>query len=377
MAELGAKILSRIRCNGRALGMGAAGLFTAVVLVAAVVPVFLVLLAACAQPATESADAARNPVEARASVDRAVATTGDQITYRVEIDSERGYTVEVPEPGAAIAGFRILDLGRDGPREDRGRIAESRWYRLRADFVGSYVLPPVAVTYRSPDGQEGSLATSEIFVEVQSVLPTDGTATDIRDVKPLREPARRVPWIVGVALAVLVAAVAAIWWWRRRRRTLAAVPMPAPHEIAFRELDRLRRTDFSNLAELRAYYFQISEVLRAYVEGRYGVNATDLATEEILGRRDWLERLDPADVERLQRFLLATDRVKFAARVPELREIEDTYEGALSFIESTRPRPAAEGAIEGTASGPPALGASDPTWSSPPALDGVAGAVDA
>ena len=49
------------------------------------------------------------PVEVRATVDKAVATTGDRITYTVAVQHQPGIEVEIPEIGAEIAGLRIID----------------------------------------------------------------------------------------------------------------------------------------------------------------------------------------------------------------------------------------------------------------------------
>lgn len=304
------------------------------------------LLAACAapEPAPEATLAEpRPPVVATTAVDRAVATTGDVITYTVTVDHDAGLELEIPEPGAEIAGFRIFDLGRDEPEERRGRRIVSRWYKLRADLVGSYVLPPVTVGYRPAggDGEWRTVETSAIFVEVESVLPAEGGAEDIRGLKPLRPPERagRWPWIVA-GLAALALAAAALWWWRRRPRPLPA-PIPA-HELAFRELDELRATDFSDPAAVRRFHFRISAVVRAYVEGRWGLNATDLTREEIVAALAGLPELPAAEAGRLRDFLAATDRVKYAEHRPAEAEIRDTWELALGFVEATRPRPVAE-----------------------------------
>lgn len=307
-------------------------------------------LALACGAADDRADVAappKPPAELRAAVDRTTATTGDLITYEVEVEREPDVSVELADPGTGITGFRIVDLGQDPPETlASGRIVERRWFRLRADLVGSYVLPALSATYGGAAGDAGDLATPEIPVEVESVLPADGTeVTDIRDIKPLRraEPGR--PWLLwlGIALAVLALAAAAWWWRRRRERGDAAPETPAvpPYELAIQELERLRRTDFSNLRELRRYYFAVSAVLRAYIEGRFGLNATDLTTEEILNRlgepAPIAIRLDPVQARRLERFLLATDQVKFAAHLPGPEEIDRTYEQALGFVRATRP----------------------------------------
>ncbi len=284
------------------------------------------------------------PAELRAAVDRATATTGDLITYEVEVERNPDVNVELADPGVDIAGFRIVDLGQDSPETlASGRILERRWFQLRADLVGAYVLPALSATYSGPAGDGGDLETPEIPVEVESVLPADGTeVTDIRDIKPLLRVETGRLWLLWLGLAAAVLALAtAAWWWRRRRGSggdAPKVPWIPPYDLAIQELERLRRTDFSNLRELRRYYFTVSAVVRAYVEGRFGLNATDLTTEEILSRLA-LIRLDPVQARRLERFLVATDQVKFAAHLPLPEEIDRTYEQALGFVRATgRPK---------------------------------------
>ncbi|MYJ25772.1 MAG: protein BatD [Holophagales bacterium] len=302
-----------------------------------------VTLVACAsgEPAGEAE--AKPLAELRASVDRTVATTGDLITYTVEVERDPEVEVELDEPGADIAGFRIVDLGR-APVETlaSGRLLERRWYELRADLVGSYVLPALTATYSEPLGPGGGLEAAEIAVEVESVLPDDRSeVTDIRDIKPLRRIDTAASWLLwtGLALAAAALGLAAWWWWRRRRPDGSAPEAPTipPYDLAIRELERLRRTDFSDLRELRGYYFAVSSVVRVYVEGRFALNATDLTTEEIRRRLGGLVRLEPSQARRLERFLVATDQVKFAAHLPVPEEIERTYEQALGFVTATRP----------------------------------------
>ncbi len=332
--------------------------------------ILLPLLCACGQPVAEveAPGEQRQPVETRSRVDRAVATTGDVITYTVTVDYDSAYDVELPETGADIAGFRIIDVGSEEPREQDGRRIEERWYKLRADLVGSYVLPPVEVVYRpaapvvqddvaqddvtqddvtqddvtqddATEVEAQSVRTSEIFIEVQSVLPEDGEATGIRGLKPLRQVETPTPWWLWAAAgagSVLLVLAGALLWRRLHRPTLVP-PRPA-HEIAYEALARLRQTDFEDVEAMRLFHFEISEVIRGYVEGRFTLNATDLTTEEIAAVLDQIRGLGAEDNRCLRLFLAATDRVKFAAYEPSEDEITGTYEGALSFVEATHER---------------------------------------
>lgn len=300
------------------------------------------LVLAC-QDESASPEAPQIPkekVEARATVDRAVATTGDLLTYSVIVDHQDGIELEMPEIASEIAGFRIVDLGRDEPETRDDRVIQRQWYELRADLVGSYVLPPIEIRWRpanQPEGEFQAIATSELFIEVASVLKDGEEATDIRELKGLRPKAQPKiwPWALG-GVGLLAVVIAALLYWRRRRARRYVPPRPA-HEIAFEALDLLRTTDFEDKEAVRLYYFSLSEVVRTYVEGRWGLNATDLTTEEIFGALEQGAPMLESHQEKLRRFLLDTDRVKFAAHEASADEIRGAYEDALSFVESTRP----------------------------------------
>ncbi len=312
----------------------------------------VLLVAACAeQAAAPKSEEPRLPVEASASVDRAVATTGDVLTFRVSVDHDPAYEVRIPEAGASIEGFRIVDVTREEPVERGGRVVRELLYRLRADLVGSYILPSISVRFRradAPEGEiDGAVETSEIFVEVESVLPADGSAEDIRGLKPLRpiESGRRL-LTAAIALGALLLGALAVWYLRRGRGEDASAPPEPAHEVAFRALDALRGTDFTDPVAVRRFYFRISETVRTYVEGRFGLNATDLTTEEILVGLPAVTELSEVDRGALVEFLRHTDQVKFAEHRPTEAEIERTYEGALAFVEATRPGPEPAAAVE-------------------------------
>ena len=284
--------------------------------------------------------APEEPVEVSASVDRAVATTGDVITYTLAVERDKEVEIEMPPMGSEIAGFRIIDLGEETTSEGPDRVQDQWWYELRADLVGSYVLPSAEVRWRpSPEGEWTTVETSQIFVEVASVLPEGAEMPeDIRDIKPLRPEPTALPilWIallVVGALGLAVLGIGGILWWVLRKKPVA--PPTPPHEVAYAALNALRDVDTTDLEAVRQWYFDLSEVLRAYVEGRFGLNATDLTTEEILTRMTELKRLSDDNQQRLEGFLVDTDQVKYAAQPPSESDVEQCYERALSFVEST------------------------------------------
>ena len=308
------------------------------------VAALLVCLSSCAkEQATTTATDNRPSVEAGASVDKAIATTGDVITYRVTVNHKPSVTLELPEVGSEIAGLRIIDFGREKSPETDSRVEVTAWYQLRGDLVGSYILPSITIAFQEGTGddlQKGTIETSEIFLEIKSVLPKDGSAADIRGLKKLRRVESPIPWpLYGAIGAVLLVLLIVFIWHRRKNRPVVVVPPAPAHEIAFEALNHLRQTDFNDQDAVRKYYFSLSAVVRAYVENRFGMNATDLTTEELV---PFIQHELPVDAplkNQLRSFLESTDAIKYAGGAAQESEIERAYEQALSFVEATVPKP--------------------------------------
>ena len=168
------------------------------------------------------------------------------------------------------------------------------------------------------------------------------TPLALRDIKPLAPVPLGTPWYVWAAVVLGTAALLAVawWWWWRRRRRAASLP-PAPPEpadvVALRALSLAYAAERSGAALRRSYYFKLSEIVRAYLEARFGVNATDLTTEEIAR----MPRLSPemaiSERERLLTLLGAADAVKFAKRDPSDEDCARDYEQARALVLATRP----------------------------------------
>jgi hypothetical protein len=170
------------------------------------------------------------PVEVKAEVDKATATTGDLIRYTLSATSDPSVRVELPEAGSEIAGLRILDMGQKGPREKEGRLYAEKWYQLKADLIGSYIIPGAVFFSYDDRGERKEYKTAQIFIEVTSVIEDKAAATDIKEIKPLETIARDYTAIAlyslgGAALLALI--IGGIFWYRRKCKKTAASPPPA------------------------------------------------------------------------------------------------------------------------------------------------------
>jgi len=69
------------------------------------------------------------------------------------------------------------------------------------------------------------------------------------------------------------------------------------------------------------------------------MNATDLTTEELVPQIRSGLPISSELKAKLENFLTRCDGIKFAGTLASEQDIESVYETALSFVESTMPKP--------------------------------------
>lgn len=149
-----------------------------------------------------------------------------------------------------------------------------------------------------------------ILAAIQPAPPPPDPLADLRGIAPPVD----VPlppwvwWAIGigsvVALALLVWLV--VWLVKRKPKT----PPPTPRQIALRALDELR----AHVRDTDPYAFSIrvSDVLRTYVSGHFGIQATTQTSPEFLAGIADSPRFSGEDRRLLAAFLERCDMLKFA-----------------------------------------------------------------
>ena len=111
-------------------------------------------------------------------------------------------------------------------------------------------------------------------------------------------------------------------------------PRPA-HVIAFERLDKLQADDLPGNGDVKGYYTRLSEIVRFYLELRYGFTALEMTSDEI---REQVEQFSLTGKARvgIHDFLSESDLVKFAGFSPEQSAIDTIMRLARGRIELTR-----------------------------------------
>jgi len=90
--------------------------------------------------------------------------------------------------------------------------------------------------------------------------------------------------------------------------------------------------------KIKFYYQRISDILRRYIESRFGINAPEQTTEEFLEGLDTQHNFPDNYNILLKNFLIYCDLVKFAEHQPANEDIANTLESCKKFISETEPK---------------------------------------
>ena len=322
---------------------------------------FVVLLASCTQPDDDDAsrqagvsgeespaggqplvvETRKGPVTATLTLTPAEPRLGDHLVLSLEVLAKTGVTVEMPAFGEALGRFAIIDFSPRQEATEEG-VRLSQRYTLQAPASGRQRIPGLRVEFldqRDPDVEPKvrELLTDELAFVVASVLPEGQPLDELRPVRSALEElqgpwlARNWPWI---ALAMVAAAglIGAIAWWLRRAEERARL---TAFDRAMARLDRLQRRGLPLAGAADAWYVELSDIVRRYIEERFALRAPELTTEEFLAEAGRSRELTAAHRELLSAFLARSDRVKFARYSPGQDESQNALGEAKRFLAET------------------------------------------
>ncbi|HUQ05156.1 MAG TPA: hypothetical protein VM261_21785 [Kofleriaceae bacterium] len=265
---------------------------------------------------------------------------GDAIYLRLTIEQKPGAPgVTAPFQHEALGRFAVSGWTPGTQRRDDGTMVEEQTYTLEAPGSGKFRIPPLRLVVGSGDQAEEVL-TEELPITIAPVDPARaheplaaerGALPPHRTVNYLPLFIVAGPLFIGLVVLIVVLVGAA------RRRAVRQARVTA-YDEAVRRLEALAARGAPDEGAMDSWYVELSSIVRRYLEGRYGVRAPELTTEEFLQEAQRAAALAANHRELLTAFLERCDRVKFAGYRPDSDESMATLKAARAFVEDTRVR---------------------------------------
>ncbi|HMD67900.1 MAG TPA: hypothetical protein VKF42_03410 [Chitinivibrionales bacterium] len=270
-----------------------------------------------------------------------------------------GVTLVVP-PGSQITppatdnGFGTLSVKEWTSDKTEKKNADSVAFHYA---VTTYTAEPCTIPaldfYVTKEKTSETLRTQPVPLRVLLVSSPD--TASIKDLKPQQSAGR--PSLAWLWIVLGICALIATVVLGRRVLSKAAKPVPEiprkpPYEEAIAALAFLEAKNYLASGMIREYAFELSEIVKRYIERRFEINAAEFTTYEML---EWVKRspLKPADRNVLDWFFSTTDPVKFAKWLPDNDTANRFGLEARAFVERTRPLPSVD---KSSATVPPAAG---------------------
>ena len=165
-------------------------------------------------------------------------------------------------------------------------------------------------------------------------------AGDIRDIKgPVYFPVNYLPVIIlicALVFALLYFLIRYVLRKSRERKARRAAAAKPPHVAAYEALDLLKAKNLPAKGLFKEYYFELSLIVRRYIESRFNIKAPEMTTEEFLSTLKDSNVLTDTHKGLLKEFLTLCDIVKFARYGPSEGETNESFMAAKRFVDETK-----------------------------------------
>ena len=207
-----------------------------------------------------------------------------------------------------------------------GRYELIKKYGLTQFDSGRYVIPSIKIFINSKPFLTDSLLVEVANVQVDTLKQK---MYDIKDIAPADNPIG--DWWKYILIIALIVGVGAFIYWfikKRQEKKLHEEIYKTPIEKATSLLDTLEKKELWQKGEVKAYYSELTDIARNYIEEAIEIPAMESTTSELIqGLRAASVKkkmtLSQEIIENLERVLKQADLVKFAKSKPLDFEITD------------------------------------------------------
>lgn len=252
-----------------------------------------------------------------ASIDSTQLFIGQQAKIKLQVSMNAGQNLLMPQfPDTIVAGVEVVDVAKPDTH-----------------------LPPFEVSvdnklYRSKN---------PLALKVYSV-PVDTLHLDqFFGPKPIQEVS--ITWgdidtLVYSLLIMLILAGVSVFFVIRYRdnkpiiKIIKIEPKLPPHQMAMKKIDEIKSDKAKLRNDPKAYYTELTDVIRTYIKDRFNFNALEMTSTEII--EHLMQVKDQQSIAELKSLFETADLVKFAKHAPLMNENDMNLVNAVDFINETK-----------------------------------------
>jgi len=279
--------------------------------------------------------------QVKVEVDTTNIRIGEQFKYQISVDDTANVIIPKLEN---LKGIEIVeDIATD--TLEKNLIKK---YILTSFDSGAYYIPSQQIFIRNR-----AYLTDSILINVATVA-IDTTKQKMFPIKAIQSEPYTFddfkPYLIWVILGVLLIA-GLIYYLKTRKKEeiteeeiIAALP---PYEEAIERLQKLDEKLLWQNNQVKRYYSELTDIIRAYIEKELKIPALESTTDELIETmKDFNEaktiETSRENIRKLKELLREADLVKFAKSKPLSHEIEEDRRDAEDVLNELKPKPIVE-----------------------------------
>jgi hypothetical protein len=286
--------------------------------------------------------AASAQVSVEAVIDSIQIFVGQQAHVTLTATAKENAKVEFPQfkPMEYITpGVEVLDRQElEQQPQDNGFVSRSMVYTMTSFDDTLYYIPPMTVKIDGKPYKSKSLALKVLTIEVDTLHAEQFFGPkDVQD-NPFLWSDWEWPFWLSVLMLVLLAVAYYLYLRLRDNKPIIShiriVKRLLPHQKAMKEIEQIKANKMVSSENSKEYYTKLTDTLRKYIEERYGFNAMEMTSSEIIEKL--MASQDQKALDELRQLFTTADLVKFAKYSTLINENDANLVNAIDFINQTK-----------------------------------------
>jgi len=278
-------------------------------------------------------------VEAR--VDSVSILIGEQTDMTVSVKAPKGSSIVLPsfkQGQQLVPGVEVLSE-KDIEGKHEGELTTiARKYVLTSFDEHLYAIPAQKIKVNGKEYKTNVMALKVVTMEVDTLhMNQFYPPKDVQD-----NPFQWSEWsnVFWLSFLLVVMLIAAYYLFLRLKQnkpiitTFHIVKHIPPHQKALTAIEKIKAEQLTNNEDQKRYYTELTDTIRQYIRERFGFNAMEMTSSEIIGQ---LEQCgDSRMIDELRELFQTADLVKFAKYSTLMNENDMNLVNAVNFIDQTK-----------------------------------------
>lgn len=284
----------------------------------------------------------RAQVVVQQTIDSVGVLIGQQAHLKLEVTMPQGARLQWPALQAkqyVTPGVEVVEV-TDGQTQtmEQGQQKATRVYTITSFDEKLYALPALPVKVNGKTYRGGTAALKVITVDVDTLHPNQFyPPKDVQDNPFLWSEWSPLLWLSLLTLALALLAFYLFVRLRENKPIITKIRLvrhvPA-HQRALTAIEKIKEEHMQQSEDQKSYYTQLTDTLRKYIQERFGFNAMEMTSSEIIERLQ--QNGNPVMISELRELFATADLVKFAKYSTLINENDLNLVNAVHFIDETK-----------------------------------------